>query len=108
MTSETTLADVFTDVLQRELKLPASVAETLADALVLGAAKLGHGGTSYHLHTLDYLTRDDIAARVRAEYNGRNVQILARRYGKSRMTIYRILRRGESRAEEVSHQPMTV
>ncbi|MDD3675903.1 Mor transcription activator family protein [Thauera propionica] len=90
-----TLADVFTDVLTRELHLPATVAETLADALIVGAAKLGHGGTTYHLHTLDYLTRDQIAARVRAEYNGRNVQTLARRYGKNRSTIYRILRRNE-------------
>lgn len=90
-----TLADVFTDVLTRELHLPTTVAETLADALIVGAAKLGHGGTTYHLHTLDYLTRDQIAARVRAEYNGRNVQTLARRYGKNRSTIYRILRRNE-------------
>ena len=91
----TTLAEVFTDVLRRSLGLPAGMAEILADALVIGAAELGHGGTSYHLHTLDYLTRDDVAARVRAEYNGRNVQMLARRYGKSRSTIYRILRRNE-------------
>lgn len=91
----TTLADVFADVLTRELRLPPPVAETLADALILGAAKLGHGGTSYHLYTLDTLARGDIAARVRAEYNGRNVQLLARRYGKSRSTIYRILRRHE-------------
>lgn len=91
----TTLADVFTDVLTRELRLPAPIAETLADALIIGAARLGHGGTSYPLYTLDTLTRDDVAARVRAEYNGRNVQLLARRYGKSRSTIYRILRRNE-------------
>lgn len=91
-----TLADVFTDVLTRELRLPPAVAETLADALIVGAARLGHGGTTYHLHTLDYLTRDQIAARVRAEYNGRNVRILARRYGKNRSTIYRILRRHEA------------
>ena len=92
----TTLTDVFTDVLTQELRLPPQIAETLADALILGAAKLGHGGATYYLHTLDYLTRGDIAARVRAEYNGRNVQILARRYGRSRSTIYRILRRHES------------
>lgn len=91
----TTLAEVFTDVLTRELRLPAPIAETLAAALILGAARLGHGGTSYPLYTLDTLTRDDVAARVRAEYNGRNVQVLARRYGKSRSTIYRILRRNE-------------
>jgi len=91
----TTLADVFTDVLTRELRLPKGAAEALADALILGAARLGHGGATYHLHTLDYLTRDDVAVRVRAEYNGRNVQVLARRYGKSRSTIYRILRRNE-------------
>lgn len=60
------------------------------------AAELGHGGTSYHLHTLDTLARDDIAARVRAEYNGRNVQVLALRYGKHRSTIYRIISRGAS------------
>lgn len=90
-----TLAEVFTDVLTRELRLPPPVAETLADALILGAAKLGHGGTSYHLYTLDTLTREDVAASIRAEYNGRNVQLLARRYGKSRSTIYRILRRNE-------------
>lgn len=90
-----TLADVFTDVLTRELRLPQSIAETLADALILGAARLGHGGASYPLYTLDTLTRDNVAARVRAEYNGRNVQLLARRYGKSRSTIYRILRRHE-------------
>ena len=90
-----TLADVFTDVLTRELRLPKCAAETLADALILGAARLGHGGATYHLHTLDYLTREDVAERVRAEYNGRNVQVLARRYGKSRSTIYRILRRNE-------------
>lgn len=90
-----TLADVFADVLTRELRLPKGAAETLADALILGAARLGHGGATYHLHTLDYLTRDDVAVRVRAEYNGRNVQVLARRYGKSRSTIYRILRRNE-------------
>lgn len=94
----TTLVDVFTDVLTRELHLPAHLAEGLADALVIGAARLGHGGTSYHLHTLDYLTREEVAARVRAEYNGRNVQLLARRYGKNRATIYRILRRNESPA----------
>lgn len=91
----TTLSDVFTDVLKREFKMPDRLAETLADALVLGAARLGHGGTSYHLHTLNFLTRDQVAARVRAEYNGRNVQVLARRYGKDRSTIYRILRRNE-------------
>lgn len=91
----TTLAEVFTDVLTRELRLPATVAETLSDALILGAARLGHGGTSYHLYTLDTLTRDDIATRIRAEYDGRNVQLLALRYGKSRSTIYRILRRNE-------------
>jgi len=91
----TTLADVFTDVLTRELRLPKGAAEALSDALILGAARLGHGGTTYHLHTLDYLTREDVAERVRAEYNGRNVQMLARRYGKSRSTIYRILRRNE-------------
>lgn len=91
-----TLAEVFTDVLTRDLRLPEAIAETLANALVLGAAKLGHGGAAYHLHTLDYLTRDEIAARVRAEYNGRNVQTLARRYGKSRRTIYRIIRRNEN------------
>ena len=92
----TTLSEVFTDVLMREMRMPVGVAETLADALVLGAAKLGHGGTSYHLHTLDYLTREDVAARVRAEFNGRNVHELCRRYGKSRRTIYRILRRNEN------------
>lgn len=91
----TSLAEVFADVLTRELRLPAPIAETLADALILGAARLGHGGTSYPLYTLDTLTRDDVAAQVRAEYNGRNVQLLARRYGKSRSTIYRILRRHE-------------
>lgn len=91
----TTLADVFTDVLTRELRLPKGAAEVLADALIVGAARLGHGGATYHLHTLDYLTREDVAIRVRAEYNGRNVQVLARRYGKSRSTIYRILRRNE-------------
>ena len=91
----TSLAEVFADVLTRELRLPAPIAETLADALILGAARLGHGGTSYPLYTLDTLTRDDVAASVRAEYNGRNVQLLARRYGKSRSTIYRILRRHE-------------
>jgi len=95
----TTLADVFTDVLMRELKLPQGAAETLADALVMGAARLGHGGATYHLHTLDFLIRDDVAERVRAEYNGRNVQVLARRYGKSRSTIYRILRRNETGEE---------
>lgn len=91
-----TLADVLTDVLIREIGMPVTTAETLADALVIGAARLGHGGTSYHLHTLDYLTRDEVSERIRAEYNGRNVQILARRYGKSRSTIYRILRRNEN------------
>lgn len=88
-----TLADVFADVLTRDLRLPAKIAETLADALIVGAARLGHGGTAYHLHTLDHLTRAETAARIRAEYNGRNVQTLARRYGKSRSTVYRILRR---------------
>lgn len=90
-----TLADVFTDVLTRELRLPPSVAETLADALIIGAAKLGHGGATYHLYTLEYLTREHVAERVRAEYNGRNVHVLARRYGRSTRTIYRILRRNE-------------
>lgn len=89
------LADVFADVLTRELHLPKGAAKALADALILGAARLGHGGTTYRLHTLDYLTREDVAERVRAEYNGHNVHVLARRYGKSRSTIYRILRRNE-------------
>lgn len=92
----TTLTEVFADVLQRELRMPPSVAQVLADALVVGAAKLGHGGTTYHLHTLDYLTRGEVAERVRAEYNGRNVHLLARRYNKSKRTIYRILRRNEN------------
>lgn len=94
-TEATTLADVFADVLRRKLGLPATTATLLADELIIGAAELGHGGTSYHLHTLDHLTRADVAARIRAEYNGRNVQLLARRYGKARSTIYRILRRGD-------------
>lgn len=66
-----------------------------ARAIVMKAAQLGYGGSTYHLHTVDNLRRDEIAARVRAEYNGRNVPILARRYGKCRQTIYRILKRGK-------------
>jgi Mor family transcriptional regulator len=91
----TTLHEVFTDVLTRDLRLPPSIADTLADALILGAARLGHGGTSYHLHTLDTLTRANVAAAVRAEYNGNNVHQLARRYGRSIRTIYRYVRRNE-------------
>ncbi|HAG75167.1 MAG TPA: hypothetical protein DCL53_06875 [Thauera sp.] len=90
----TDLASVLADALQALDGLTVDEAHKRAYAILTKAAELGHGGTTYHLHTLDYLTRDQIAARVRAEYNGRNVQMLARRYGKSRSTIYRILKRG--------------
>lgn len=95
-TEQTSLTEVFADVLVRKLKMSKAVAELLAAELVVGAAELGHGGVSYHLHTLDYLTREDVSDRVRREYNGRNVSDLCRRYGRSRSTIYRYLRRGES------------
>lgn len=95
-TEQTSLTEVFADVLVRKLKMSKAVADLLAAELVVGAAELGHGGVSYHLHTLDYLTREDVSDRVRREYNGRNVSDLCRRYGRSRSTIYRYLRRGES------------
>lgn len=90
----TDLTSVLADALQALDGLSVDEAHKRACAILMKAAELGHGGTSYHLHTLDYLTREDVAIRVRTEYNGRNVQVLARRYGKSRSTIYRILRRG--------------
>lgn len=97
MTSDATdLTHVLAEALQELDGLTADIAHARARAILMKAAELGHGGTSYHLHTLDTLARDQIAARVRAEYNGRNVQTLARRYGKNRSTIYRILRRGAS------------
>lgn len=92
----TDLTSVLADALQALDGLTVDEAHKRACAILMKAAELGHGGTTYHIHTLDYLTRDQIAARVRAEYNGRNVQTLARRYGKNRSTIYRILRRGAS------------
>lgn len=95
-TEQTSLTEVFADVLVRKLKMSKAVAELLAAELVVGAAELGHGGVSYHLHTLDYLTREEVAERVRKEYNGRNVALLCRRYGRGRATIYRYLRRGET------------
>lgn len=91
----TNLADVFCDVLHRKLKMPEHIAAALAEDLVIGAAELGHGGTSYRLHTLDHLTRAEVAEAVRREYNGRNVRILASRYNRSRATIYRMVRRNE-------------
>jgi len=97
MTRDSTdLTFVIAAALQALDGLTVDDAHKRARAILMKAAELGHGGAAYHLHTLDYQIRDDIAARVRAEHNGRNVQQLARRYGKSRSTIYRILKRGAS------------
>jgi len=95
----TNLSDVLCDVLHRKLKMREHIAAALAEDLVIGAAELGHGGTSYRLHTLDHLTRAEVAEAVRREYNGRNVRVLASRYNRSRATIYRIVRRNEGDAQ---------
>lgn len=109
-TEQISLSEVLADVLVRKLKMSKQVADMLASELVVGAAELGHGGVSYRLHTLSHLTREDISDRVRQEYNGRNVWLLCRRYGRSPRTIYRYLRRGErdqSQHEKASSEELS-
>ena len=73
MTRDSTdLTFVIAAALQALDGLTVDDAHKRARAILMKAAELGHGGAAYHLHTLDYQIRDDIAARVRAEHNGRN------------------------------------
>lgn len=98
----TTFADVIADALQAPdvFGMPATVAETLALQIVRVAASRGHAGTDYHLHSLQYLNREERYALIRREYTGRNVRELCRKYSVHRSTVYRIVRRDERDADE--------
>jgi Mor family transcriptional regulator len=97
MTKDATdLASVLADALQALDGLDAETAKERARAILIKAAELGHGGADYYLPRFTNLARAQIAARVRAEFNGRNLQEMMRRYGKSKTTIYRMLKGGKA------------
>lgn len=95
------LTDVLADALQApEFGMPAEVAATLAGEIIRVAAARSHAGTEYYLPTTaTKLTREERDAEIRRQWHGRNVRELCRRYGVSRPTLYRIVRRGEGMRE---------
>lgn len=91
----TTLADVLVHALEQDLAIEPAIATTLVDAMLSAAIRLGHGGTEYYLPghpPTDRVTRN---ALIRAEFNGRNLRHICRKYAVSKTTVYRICRRGE-------------
>lgn len=89
----TSFADVISDALQSPFfNLSPDAASTLAVQIVIEAAKCGHAGTDYYLPTFSHLNRDERNARIRLEFNGRNLKDVCRKYGVSRRTVYRAVR----------------
>lgn len=89
-----TLIDVIADGLRRVAPaMPAPTVAQLARSIVTAAAELGHGGTDYYLPGLTHLTRQERDARIRTEWNGKNVKHLCRKFGVGRTTLYRIVSR---------------
>lgn len=87
------LIDVIAASLCRLAAMPEQTADSLARSIATTAAELGYGGTDYYLPGLTHLTRYERDARIRAEWNGKNVSHLCRKHGISRTTLYRIVSR---------------
>lgn len=87
-----TVLEILTAALHHEANIPESDAYRIARKLLSPDERgLVIAGSN-----------DDVRARILAEYNGQNVNELARKYNRHRSTIYRIVRRNEPDAEHVS------
>ena len=94
----TALSDIIADALQSpdEFGLPPAAARTLAEAIVCTAARRGHGGTDYYLPMAQHLSRRERDAQIRSQFLGNNLRDICRKFGISKTTVYRIIRRNES------------
>lgn len=94
----TSFADVIADALQAPdlFRMPAGAAKELAAQIVCLAAKRGHGGTDYYLPMAQHLSRRERDAKIRREFVGGNLREVCRKFGVSKTTVYRIVRRNES------------
>lgn len=97
MRSDTqTLTDVLEASLSKGLGVQHTVARELAEAIMRNAAALGLGGTEYYLPSCSPATRAERNCRIRAEFNGQNLRYVCRKYGVSRATVYRVVKRYEN------------
>ncbi|WP_083831932.1 Mor transcription activator family protein [Azoarcus olearius] len=67
-------------------------ARARARAILVKAGELGHAGADYYLPSFSHLTRDERNARIKCEFNGRNMKEVCRKYGISKRTVYRVMR----------------
>lgn len=90
--SALSLLDVLSDVLTRKHDLDPLVAKLLAKSIISGAQALGYGGKEYYLPVRMPEDRDERNAMIRADFNGRNLRDVCRRYGVSKTTVYKACR----------------
>lgn len=87
------LHDVIALSLSQGLGIKSSAAQILAETILRNAAELGLGGADYYLPACHPATRAERDARIRHEFNGQNLAHICRKYGVSRTTVYRVVRR---------------
>ena len=68
-------------------------ASNLIEQLLIACSRLGYSGDSFHLPSERFLTRAERNAMIRAEFNGRNLAAICKKYGVSRRTVYYACRR---------------
>jgi Mor family transcriptional regulator len=89
-----TLAEVITDALRSpDFAMPETTARILAEQIIRVAAARGHAGAEYYLPSMQPVTRAERNAMIRAEFNGRNLAAICKKYGVSRRTVYYACRR---------------
>tara|TARA_R110002049_G_scaffold73666_25_gene190311 strand:+ start:34 stop:330 length:297 start_codon:yes stop_codon:yes gene_type:complete len=91
-----TLQDVIAISLEKGLGIKPAAAGALAEAILLNASRLGLGGDDYYIPAMHASARRVRNERIRAEFNGRNLTLICRRYGVSARTVYRVVRRNEA------------
>jgi len=87
-----TVIEIFTAALHEEAGIPEADAYRIARKLLpADAVALVVAGSN-----------EEVRVRILKEYNGKNVNALARKYNRHRSTIYRIVRRHEPDIEMVA------
>lgn len=68
----------------------------LSKQVAIALTKLGLSGDDFYLAHTKEISNKERNALIRAEFNGRNLSAVCRKYDVSERTVYRACRRGET------------